>query len=114
LICSVISIEIATGICVHQDTTFRGFTVQTVTTSTTLSMRGVANLAEHPIPTNLVTMKTFGQDLTGIEKEWLHVLDLVTTSLGSIDPRATICTVLRNSNVVHCRLVRVNKTLLNL
>ena len=61
--------EIAIGICVHQDTISLGFTVQMATTSTILSMRGVANLVERPIPTNLVTMKTFGQDLSGIEKE---------------------------------------------
>ena len=95
--------ETKIGICVQQDTSSQAFTVRTVTTFTILSMRGVANLVEHPVPTNLVTMRTCGQDLTGTEKEWSHVPELVITSLGSIDPRATTCTVLRNSNAVNCR-----------
>ena len=77
-------------------------------------MRGAANLVELQTLTSRVTMKTFGRDLTGIEKEWYHVPDLVIISQDFIGPLATICIVLKNSNVVNCRLVKVlNKTLIN-
>ncbi|CAB4012859.1 fibropellin-1 isoform X4 [Paramuricea clavata] len=96
--------EIIIGTCVHQDLTCPDFTVQAVIICTTLSVRGAVNLVEPLIPTSLVTMRTFGRNLTGIDKGWCHVPDLVIISLACIDPPATICIVLKNSNVANCRL----------
>jgi hypothetical protein len=92
-----------TGICVQQVTIFPVSTVQPVTTFTTLSMRGVANLVELPTHTNPVTTRTCGRVLTGLKMERWRVLNLVIISLGFIDPPATFCTVLKSSNVVKCR-----------
>jgi hypothetical protein len=72
-------------------------------------MRGAVNLLVLLIPTSRATMRTFGRDLTGIDKEWCHALDLVIISLAFIDPLATICLVLKNSNAANCRLQKVRQ-----
>jgi hypothetical protein len=66
----IIFLEIILGACVHQDIICPDFTVQAVIISATLSMRGAVNLAELIIPTSGVTMRTFGGNLIGINKEW--------------------------------------------
>jgi hypothetical protein len=72
-------------------------------------MRGAVNLLVLLIPTSRATMRTFGRDLTGIDKEWCHAPDLVIISLAFIDPLATICIVLKNSNAANCRLQKVRQ-----
>ena len=82
-------VEIATGTCAQQDTIYQAFIVLVVTTFTTLSMRGVVNLMGLQIYTSRVTMKTFGRNLTGIDKGWCRVAKLVIISRVFIDPFAT-------------------------
>ena len=105
----IIFIEVVIGTCAHQDIICPDFTVQAVIICTTLSMRGAVNLVELLIPTSRVTMRTFGRDLTGIDKEWCHAPDLVIISLACIDLPATICIVLKNSNAANCRLKKVGQ-----
>jgi hypothetical protein len=72
-------------------------------------MRGAVNLVELIIPTTAVTLRTFGRNLIGINKEWCHVPDLVIISLACIDRSAAICIVLKNSNAANCRLKKVGE-----
>ena len=106
---SFILTEIVIGTRVHQDIFCLVFTVHAVIICATLNMRGAVNLLVLLIPTSRATMRTFGRDLTGIDKEWCHAPDLVIISLAFIDPLATICIVSKNSNAANCRLQKVRQ-----
>ena len=91
-----------TGTYVQQDIICPGFIGHMAITCTILSMRGAANLVEPRDLTNHVTMKTFGRDSTGTEREWCRVIGQVISSPVFTDLLVTTCIVLNYSNVVNC------------
>ena len=77
--------------------------------STTLSMRGVANLPGLQISLSRVTRRTFGIGLTGTKMGWFRVATIVIISLVFTAPFVASCIVLRNSSAANFKFLKVSK-----